>query len=129
MSSKEHHYICSLCLGCADGITAGVLVPYEAFCYQIVSESVPRQTASERCTSGGGTLAVLPTSASLTTVGNKVKTESESGVISSSVFWLGMNNTRGRILSDNGIVLVQLSVQGNALNINMLSFVHVNNHH
>uniref|UniRef100_K1R7L3 C-type lectin domain-containing protein n=1 Tax=Magallana gigas TaxID=29159 RepID=K1R7L3_MAGGI len=86
---------------CADGITAGVLVPYEAFCYQIVSESVPRQTASERCTSGGGTLAVLPTNASLTTVGNKVKTESESGVISSSVFWLGMNNTRGRILSDN----------------------------
>eukprot|EP00105_Crassostrea_gigas_P039555 XP_019923703.1 PREDICTED: uncharacterized protein LOC105330426 [Crassostrea gigas] len=105
MNSKRGYWIIILMLtniGCADGITAGVLVPYEAFCYQIVSESVPRQTASERCTSGGGTLAVLPTNASLTTVGNKVKTESESGVISSSVFWLGMNNTRGRILSDNG---------------------------
>lgn len=110
MSSKQHLRIGSLCLGCADGITAGVLVPYEASCFQIVSESVPRQTASERCTSGGGTLGVLPTNASLTTVGNKVKTESESGVISSSVFWLGMNNTGGRILSENGIV--QIIVQG-----------------
>lgn len=55
---------------------------------------------------------MLPTNASLTTVGNKVNAESESGVISSSVFWLGMNNTGGRILSENGIVLVQIRVQG-----------------
>lgn len=89
-------------LGCADGTTTGILIRTETSCYQIVSENLPRQTASERCTSGGGTLGVLPNNASLTAVGNKVKQESESGSISSSLFWLGMKNTEGRIISENG---------------------------
>lgn len=49
---------------------------------------------------------VLLINVSLIIVGNKVKIESEFGVISSSVFWFGMNNIRGCILFDNGIVFV-----------------------
>ncbi|XP_048745598.2 uncharacterized protein LOC125658390 isoform X2 [Ostrea edulis] len=90
------------CLGCAVSITTGELIPAGGSCYQVVAESLSRQAATDRCTSGGGFLGVLPNNASLTEVGNRVKVLSESGSLSSTVFWLGMNVTRGRFLKENG---------------------------
>ena len=90
-------------VGCINGGT-GVFIQIGSSCYQVVSESVPRQTASERCTAGGGALGTVSSEATLTALGNEVKVQSESGVTTSTVFWLAMNRTRGRILTDNGRV-------------------------
>ena len=90
-------------VGCINGGT-GAFIQIGSSCYQVVSESVPRQTASERCTAGGGALGTVSSEATLTALGNEVKVQSESGETTSTVFWLAMNRTRGRILTDNGRV-------------------------
>ncbi|XP_062587045.1 uncharacterized protein LOC134248658 [Saccostrea cucullata] len=89
-------------LGCAVGISTGELVPSDNSCYQVVAQSLPRQAASERCVTGGGHLGVLRQNSTLTAIGNRIKQQSESGILSSTVFWVGMNITRGRIQSENG---------------------------
>nr|XP_022337729.1 uncharacterized protein LOC111133548 [Crassostrea virginica] len=89
-------------LGCINGGT-GAFIQIGSSCYQVVSESVPRQTASERCTAGGGALGTVSSEATLTALGDNVKVQSEGGVTTSTVFWLAMNRTRGRILTDNGL--------------------------
>ena len=93
-------------VGCINGGT-GVFIQIGSSCYQVVSESVPRQTASERCTAGGGALGTVSSEATLTALGDNVKVQSEGGETTSTVFWLAMNRTRGRILTDNGRVFVK----------------------
>ncbi|XP_061166451.1 uncharacterized protein LOC133175371 isoform X2 [Saccostrea echinata] len=88
--------------GCAVGISTGELLSSDNSCYQIITESLSRQVASERCITGGGHLGVIRQNVTLTAIGNRIKQQSESGILSSTVFWLGMNVTRGRILTENG---------------------------
>jgi hypothetical protein len=90
--------------GCAVGITTGELILAGGSCYQVVADTLSRQAARDICASGGGSLGVIPNNLTLTEVGNRVKERSESGSLSSTIFWLGMNVTRGRLLAENGNV-------------------------